>query len=172
MKLVSIIARAAYATIANNLPSSATFPSMGKLRVKLARLFAPQINMDANIENHATFSSRVSVGEYGNIGKRAYIQGKVDIGKHVMMGPECNIWTINHKTDRWDVPMCEQGNEEERPVVIEDDVWIGSRVTILPGVHIGTGSIIGAGSVVSKSVPEYSVVVGNPAKVIRSRKDK
>ena len=55
-------------------------------------------------------------------------------------------------------------------VIIEDDVWIGSRVTILPGVTIGEGSVIGASAVVAKSVPPYSVVVGNPAKIVKTRK--
>jgi maltose O-acetyltransferase len=57
-----------------------------------------------------------------------------------------------------------------RPVVIEDDVWIGTRVIILPGVHVGTGSVIGAGSVVTHDVEPYSIVGGNPAKLIRYRK--
>jgi maltose O-acetyltransferase len=56
------------------------------------------------------------------------------------------------------------------PVVVEDDVWIGARVIILPGVTIGTGSILGAGSVVAHSVPAYSVVVGNPGTVVKCRK--
>lgn len=87
-----------------------------------------------------------------------------------MMGPQVFIYTQNHNHDRTDIPMIAQGYEEEKPVVIGDDVWIGSRVTILPGVHIGEGAIIGASSVVTKDVPAYSIVGGNPAKVIKSRK--
>ena len=66
--------------------------------------------------------------------------------------------------------MDHQGWSVEKPVIIEDDVWIGSRVTILPGVTIGEGSVIGASAVVAKSVPPYSVVVGNPAKIVKTRK--
>ncbi len=62
------------------------------------------------------------------------------------------------------------GGSDERTVIIEDDVWIGGNVTILPGVTIGKGSIIGACAVVAKSIPEYSVV-GNPAKIIKNRKE-
>ena len=58
---------------------------------------------------------------------------------------------------------------EIRPVIIEDDVWIGARVIILPGVTIGTGSVIGAGAVISKSIPPYSVAVGNPARIVKNR---
>lgn len=59
---------------------------------------------------------------------------------------------------------------EIKPVIIEDNVWIGARVCILPGVTIGEGSVIGACAVVPKSVPPYSVVIGNPARVVKTRK--
>ena len=88
-----------------------------------------------------------------------------------MMGPEVVIYTRNHNTANPDVPMREQGMGEVKPVVIEDDVWIGARVCILPGVTVGTGSVLGAYTVVTKDVPPYSVVVGNPGKVVKNRKD-
>lgn len=67
--------------------------------------------------------------------------------------------------------MCEQGSNPKTQLVIGDDVWIGNRVTILSNCHrIGTGAIIGACSVVTKDVPDYAIVAGNPAKVIRHRK--
>lgn len=67
------------------------------------------------------------------------------------------------------IPMFEQGYETDEPVIIGNDVWIGSRVTILPGARIGNGSIVGASAVVSKNVPEYCIVGGVPAKVIKKR---
>ena len=67
--------------------------------------------------------------------------------------------------------MCQQGYYEEKPIVIGDDVWIGGHVIVLPGVHIGTGAIVGAGAVVTKDVPDYAVVGGNPARIIKSRKE-
>ena len=85
-----------------------------------------------------------------------------------MMGPDVMIFTQNHKNDRLDIPMMLQ-TDPKRPVVIGDDVWIAARAIILPGVTIGKGSIIGAGAVVTKDVPEYAVVGGNPARVIRYR---
>jgi maltose O-acetyltransferase len=66
--------------------------------------------------------------------------------------------------------MIEQGYKAERVVEIRDDVWIGARAILLPGVVVGRGSIVGAGAVVSRDVPEWSVAVGNPAMVVRRRK--
>jgi maltose O-acetyltransferase len=66
--------------------------------------------------------------------------------------------------------MIDQGFKDKEPVIIEDDVWIGARVIILPGVKIGKGSIVGAGAVVTKDVEPYSIVAGVPAKLIRKRK--
>ena len=65
--------------------------------------------------------------------------------------------------------MWKQGFTPPRAVIIEDDVWIGARVTILPGVHIGKGSVLGAGSVITSDVPPYAVVGGNPARVLKYR---
>ena len=76
----------------------------------------------------------------------------------------------NHAFDRTDIPMNQQGFTPEKPIVIEDDVWIGARVIILPGVHIGTGAVVGAGAVVTKDVPDYAVVGGNPARILKMRK--
>ncbi len=86
-----------------------------------------------------------------------------------MMGPEVHIYATSHGYTDTGRPMRLQGYTPPRPVVIEDDVWIGTRAIILPGVRVGAGSIIGAGAVVTKSVPPYSIVAGNPARVVKSR---
>ena len=125
---------------------------------------------DVNIEKGASFPSSVELGDHSGIGIRAQINGKVIIGKNVMMGPEVCIYARNHAFDRLDIPMNLQGFAPEKPVVIEDDVWIGARVIILPGVHIGTGAVLGAGSVVTKDVPDYAVMGGNPAHILKMRK--
>lgn len=65
--------------------------------------------------------------------------------------------------------MNKQGFSEEKPVFIGNDVWIGGHVIILPGVNVGNGSIIGAGSVVTRDVPDYAIVGGNPAQIIKFR---
>ena len=125
-----------------------------------------------NIESGATFSSKVTLGDYSGIGINAKIYGTCHIGRYVMMGTDVTIITRNHRFDRTDIPMMEQGFEEERPVYIGNDVWIGDRALILPGVHIGDGSIIAAGAVVTKDVPPYSIAAGVPARKIRDRFEK
>ncbi|MCB9159898.1 MAG: CatB-related O-acetyltransferase [Caldilineaceae bacterium] len=86
-----------------------------------------------------------------------------------MMAPDVTIVGENHRFDRLDLPMRLQGYQRFPPVRIEDDVWIGARAIILPGVTIGQGAIIGAGAVVTKDVPAYAVCAGNPARVLRLR---
>lgn len=87
-----------------------------------------------------------------------------------MMGPNCTIYLWNHRFDDFNKPMRLQGFTSEKPVYIGDDVWIGGNVTILPGVKIGSHSIVGVCSVVTKDVPEWSIVAGNPAVVKKYRK--
>lgn len=126
---------------------------------------------NVNICRKSVFSTRISIGDNSGIGERCYIQGKCFIGNNVMMGPQVNIWTKNHETSRTDIPMIKQGIREEEPVYIGDDVWIGNRVIILPGVRIGDGVVIGAGTVVPRDIPSFSVVVGNPARIVKKREE-
>ena len=78
--------------------------------------------------------------------------------------------TSSHNVESTFLPMNQQGSLPKQKVIIGDDVWIGTRVIILPGVRVGTGSIIGAGAVVTKDVPDYAIVGGVPAKIIKFRK--
>lgn len=124
---------------------------------------------DVNIEPKAYIPfHKVEIGDNSGIGYNAKL-GSVIIGKNVMMAPDVVILSRNHRFEDSIIPMRLQGNHEELPVIIGNDVWLGTRVIILPGVCIGSGSIVAAGSVVTKDVPDYSIVGGNPAKVIRYR---
>lgn len=127
---------------------------------------------NVNVEHGAFFHSgqTVTIGDNSGIGVRAHLSGTITIGNDVMIGKEVIIMTTNHKFDRTDIPMDRQGFEKEEPVVIAHDVWICDRVIVLPGVHVGKGSILGAGAVVTKDVPDYAIVGGNPAKVIKMRR--
>ena len=134
------------------------------------RLFA-ECGKNVNIERGADFSSgsTIRIGDHSGIGVDAWIRADLTIGKHVMRGPRVIIYGRYHNFDRTDIPMQQQGMGEFVPIVIEDDVWIGARAIILQGVRIGKGAIIGAGSVVTKDVPPYAIVAGNPARVVRMR---
>ncbi len=159
---------------AKSLPPSyfRPFPVGGWLRRCFAAGMLESVGEGANIETGAHFSNGglgVRIGARSGVGIRAQVSPYVTIGDNVMMGPDVLILTRNHAFSRTDIPMIEQGYGEYRPVVIEDDVWIGARAVILPGVRIGKGSLVGAAAVVTKLVPPYSIVGGNPARVIRSR---
>jgi galactoside O-acetyltransferase len=91
------------------------------------------------------------------------------IGDNVMVGPNVVMDTSAHNSDDVDRPMKEQGLSFA-PIVVEDDVWIGANVVVICGVTIGRGTIVGAGAVVTRDVPPYSVVGGVPARVLKSRR--
>ena len=124
-----------------------------------------------NIEFGANIGKgrELSLGSRSSIGINASIHGPVSIGDDVMMGPQVYIYALAHGALRTDIPMIDQPAPPPRPVTILDDVWIGARCILLPGVTIGRGSILAAGAVVSHDVPAYSVVAGVPARVVKSR---
>lgn len=124
-----------------------------------------------NIEKHSLWSSKVSLGNRSEIGINCHVGGEVHIGNDVMMGPDCRFITVNHEFRRTDIPMIDQGVTKEKPIFIGNDVWIGMNVIILGGCNVGNGAVIAAGSVVAKDVPDYAVVGGNPARIIRYRQD-
>ena len=163
-----------YAVLGTHLPPSWSSLRLGQTAVRrlCGKLMLEHCGRDVNIEKHAIISPRVSLGDRSGIGIGAKIYGTCRIGRDVMMGSDVTIITRNHKVDRTDIPMMDQGFEPEQPVEIGNDVWIGDRVTILPGVHIGDGCILAAGAVVTKDVPPYTVAAGVPARVIRRRDDR
>lgn len=171
-KLITSLCHGIYYSIAIRMPKSNARISFGAktIRYLLTRGFIEHLGRNVNIERGAVFGKHLSVGDNSGIGINCVIQGNVTIGDNVMMGPEVYIYTRNHCHESIDIPMIQQGFENEKPVVIGNDVWIGSRVTILPGVSIGDGSIIGTCSVVTKDVPSYSIVAGNPAHVVKERR--
>lgn len=94
--------------------------------------------------------------------------GGISIGESVGIGPGVKILTSTHSEDNFPAPII-SNNLILKEVIIEEGCDIGMGTVILPGVRIGKGSIIGAGSVVTKNVPDYSVFAGNPAKLLRER---
>jgi maltose O-acetyltransferase len=160
---------ALYWVFAAWLPSSSHCKLGKALRGFFARRILSSCGKNVNIERFAYFTPEVSLGDYSGIGARAEMHGEISIGDHVMMAPEVICYTVNHRHDRLDATMDQQGNEDPKPIEIGDDVWLGRRTMIMPGVHIGSGAIIGAGGVVTKDIPPYGIACGVPAKVTKMR---
>lgn len=163
----------AYRLVAGLLPRSTAIG--GRLwkgiRALFARPLLASMGEGVNIERGVSFTpGELHLGSRSGLGVNAFIQGPVSIGRNVMMAPEVAIFTVNHSSADTTRPMRDQGLTPPRPVIIEDDVWIGQRVMIMPGVRVGEGAILAAGAVVTKDVVAYSVVGGNPARFLRSRR--
>ena len=123
------------------------------LRRLWARSIAKKVGINVNIEKGAHFTPDLVIGDNSGVGIDAEMNGPITIGKDVMMGPEVIVYTSSHEHFRTDISMMKQGVEEPRPVTIGNDVWIGRRAMIMPGVTIGDGCIIAAGAVVTRSTP-------------------
>lgn len=158
-----------YKVTAQWLPISQRSSLAKKMRGFFGKRIVAQFGTNVNIERNAVFTPELEIGNNSGVGIDCEVYGPVTIGNNVMMGPEVVIYTSGHKYDRIDIPMMEQGSSEIQPVIIGNDVWIGRRAIIMPGVTIGDGVIIGAGAVVTKNVEPYMVAVGVPAKAIKSR---
>lgn len=113
----------------------------------------------------------VTIGNKTDIGCNTVITSGagIFIGRSVLIAANCYIGGGRYITDRLDIPMMEQGVYTKGAVVIEDDVWLGAGSTVLDGVKIGKGCIVGAGAVVTKDLPEYAIATGVPAKIIKTR---
>lgn len=163
-----------YKTIAQHFPVSFT-PLVGgvsfKLRYMLCRHVFKKCGTNVNIEKGANFGCGldIEIGDNSGLGINSSVPNGTIIGRDVMMGENCVILRHNHRHDRTDIPMNQQGFELVKHVVIEDDVWIGRDVTIMPGVHISKGCIIAASCVLTKDFPPYSIIGGVPGKVLKSR---
>ncbi len=123
-----------------------------------------------NTRINAGFSGTISIGKTVLVDDGTHImaQTRIVIGDNVRIAAFAYITDFNHKFAIRNVPIMDQGYSSD-PVTIGNDVWIGAHAIILRGVTIGDGAVIGAGSIVTKNVPPYIVVVGNPAKAIGKR---
>jgi acetyltransferase-like isoleucine patch superfamily enzyme len=143
------------------------------IRARVMRRFFASMGEDTVIQAgmRVTNPEKIAIGSHCNFARGVFITGGggVTIGDWVGLGPDVKVWSVNHRFDDPDRPWLLQG-WEMKPVVIEDDVWLGANVFLMPGVTIGKGAIVSACAVVGKSVPAYSLVAGNPARVVGWRK--
>ena len=172
--IIQLFCLALYYGFAIHLPASYSIFFGGgakRIRYMLVRNIFKKCGKNVNIEHGAIFGkgTDIEIGDYSGIGVNAVIPSNCKIGKYVMMGPNCYVLDQNHCFDSTDKPMCFQGYSGKESLIIEDDVWIGRDVLMTPGRTIKRGSIIAAGCVLCKDFPEYSIIGGNPSRIIKSR---
>jgi acetyltransferase-like isoleucine patch superfamily enzyme len=114
----------------------------------------------------------ILIKKHVHISRGTYINGigNVVIGNDCMIGPNVVIISGTHNYSDIKTPIRKQGSVKEK-IIIEDNVWLAANVNVMPGIRIGEGSVVGAGAVVTKDIPQYSIAVGVPARIIKNRKD-
>lgn len=114
-------------------------------------------------------AKNIKIGDNVRIGEKSYLNGSggLTIGNNVKFGPRVFVWTSNH--DYVAPTRLPYSGNIKKPVVIKDNVWIGARANIIPGVTIEEGAVVGMCAVVTKDVPSCAVVGGNPAKILKYR---
>lgn len=156
------------------------------LRMNYYKLYLNSLGKNVILESGVRFGdpSSIDIGDNCVFARNVNISSGncfgVYIGNFVAIADGTYLRSGNHSFDNIDTPIQNQGhwakslvyNDRKYSVIIEDDVWIGARVIILSGAKIGKGSVISAGSVISNEIPPYSIVVGNPGRVISNRKIK
>lgn len=181
MKFIELIWRivwlAIYYGFAKHLPESFRLQPLGYISKGIRGLSCKNIfktlgrNVDIEHGVHFGWGSEIIIGNDSRIGPNCQLPSNIRIGADVMFGPDVLVVAQNHRYNSIETPMRLQGNMPPYPVTIEDDVWVGARVIILPGITISKGAIIGAGAVVTKDVPSYAICAGNPARVIKYRNE-
>ncbi|MEO6052377.1 MAG: acyltransferase [Chthoniobacterales bacterium] len=129
------------------------------------------IGENSYVSAYCYITEEMSMGSNSSMNIHCVSRGEVNIGNDVRIGAYTSFIAVNHVFDDPDVPFRLQGNVWKK-ITIGDDVWVGSNVTVMAGVTIGSYAIVGAGAIVTKDIPEYAIAVGNPARVVRDRRDK
>lgn len=143
-------------------------PSELEKRAEVLKELLPHMEKNCVVLSpvYADYGLYTKIGHDTFINHNAYLMdgGGITIGSHCFIGPNCGMYTAIHATIAEER---NQGLEKALPIVLGDNCWLGGDVTILPGVTIGNNTIIGAGSVVTKDIPDNVVAVGNPCRVLR-----
>lgn len=132
-----------------------------------------RVRLERGVDIRSLYDTHIIIDENAYIGPYVVITGTGDIkiGKNCLIAPHCGIFANSHIFTDPTLTIEEQG-VTSKGIVIEDDCWLGHNVTVLDGVKIGKGSVIGAGSVVNQNIPPFSIAVGTPARIIRNRLDR
>jgi acetyltransferase-like isoleucine patch superfamily enzyme len=132
------------------------------------------LGTQVRIAPNVSFSNaeRIWVGDMSHIGAHCTIwagprTGRIILGRNALLGPEVFLTAANYQMSP-EMPIMDQPSDEA-DIIVGDDVWLGARVMVLPGVTIGDGCVVGAASVVTKDLPPGSVAVGNPARIVGQR---
>jgi acetyltransferase-like isoleucine patch superfamily enzyme len=152
---------------------SGLYAALRTARATVRRFFygLRYVDPTAYLAGGCSISKDFQLGAYSYIGPSANIAPGVRAGNYVMFGPGVVIVGKDHLFDKPGVPTIFSGRPPAALTWIDNDVWVGANATIIAGVRIGRGAVVAAGSVVTRDVPEYSIVGGVPAKVIGTRFD-
>ena len=173
VRLKSLLLVSCYNVRSYDISSSVIFYGHHTLRriLKHSISIGKNCGIGENVIIRCFGKGKIVIGDNVSINENTiiYAGDGVTVGKNVIFGTNCYINDTNHEFKKTKVPMIKQGWTAKK-IVIEEDVWLGANVTILDGVKLGKGCIIGAGAVVTKDVEPYAIAVGIPAKKIASRK--
>lgn len=146
-------------------PYSLFFPAV---RSFLVKNYLISCGANPRIKKGAEISPNAEMGSNSELGTRCMVQSNVKIGDFVIMGPDVKIYSRNHKIDRLDIPIQDQGKNYYQ-TIIGNDVWLGANVIVTAGCKIGNHTVVAAGAVVTKDIPDYAIVGGVPAKILKYR---